>query len=93
MRSVRRRCRRRGLGTLCLSRMPERNAVTERTRHRHAEDSAARIFEEAKRRQEVVASIFELRSGLAMPETVVDLYTQATSAMLGLAGGGSAIEY
>jgi hypothetical protein len=40
----------------------------------------------------MVSSIFELRSGLAMPETVVDLYTQATSAMLGRAGGGSAGE-
>ena len=40
----------------------------------------------------MVASIFELRSGLAMPETVVDLYTQATGAMLGRAGGGSAGE-
>jgi hypothetical protein len=41
----------------------------------------------------MVASIFELRSGLAMPETVVDLYTQATGAMLGRAGGGSAGEH
>ena len=40
----------------------------------------------------MVASIFELRSGLAMPETVVDLYTQATAAMLGRAGGGAAGE-
>ena len=40
----------------------------------------------------MVASIFELRSGLEMPETVVDLYKQATGAMLGRAGGGSAVE-
>ena len=40
----------------------------------------------------MVASIFELRSGLEMPETVVDLYAQATGAMLGRAGGGSAAE-
>ena len=40
----------------------------------------------------MVASIFELRSGLAMPETVVDLYTQATAAMLGRTGGGAAGE-
>ena len=40
----------------------------------------------------MVASIFELRSGLEMPESVVDLYTQATGAMLGRAGGGSAGE-
>ena len=40
----------------------------------------------------MVASIFELRSGLAMPATVVDLYTQATATMLGRAGGGGAGE-
>ena len=34
----------------------------------------------------MVASLFELRSGLAMPETGVDLSTQATAAMLGRAG-------
>ena len=41
----------------------------------------------------LVASIFELRRGVAMPETVVELYDQATKAMLSRAGEESAIEF
>ena len=37
----------------------------------------------------MVASIFELRGELAMPETVVELYDQATKAMLARAGADS----
>ena len=41
----------------------------------------------------LVASIFELRRGVAMPETVVELYDQATKAMLARAGEETATEF
>jgi len=40
----------------------------------------------------MVASIFELRSGLKMPETVVGLYEEATKAMLRRVGSSSTVE-
>ena len=40
----------------------------------------------------MVASIFELRSGLKMPETVVGLYEEATKAMLRRFGSNSMVE-
>ena len=36
-----------------------------------------------------VASIIELREGLELPQTIVELYHEATRAMLARAGGGS----
>ena len=37
----------------------------------------------------MVASIIELREGLELPQTVVELYAEATRAMLARAGGGT----
>jgi hypothetical protein len=38
----------------------------------------------------MVASIIELRQGLELPQTIVELYDEATTAMLERAGGSSA---